>query len=267
MVLTRGSILVTTAAWLAASAACATAATDPDGKTYVLAAPPSALEVGCQGPCACPIVTLPTYGSFHLVKTGVDPLYTYYAVENYIASFNNGPGAVAITGSGQYKIGGEVALVQEMTLDLDIQGQPTEHFDSGLKPVGVPFPGIDVSCAVHGFTCYDSVLIVSAKPADPVGALAPPTVAGLQAVEPNPFAHQTRIAFALDRAGPAELRVLDLAGRRVRVLAPGQSFGQGPQAVTWDGRRDDGRVAAAGVYWVSLRWPGGADRRCIVKLD
>ena len=83
----------------------------------------------------------------------------------------------------------------------------------------------------------------------------------------NPFERQTSIVFHLDHPGGVDLVIIDLAGRRVRQLAAGQQAGPGPQAVTWEGRRDDGRVAPAGVYWVRLRWPGGADRRRIVKLD
>src|SRR5258708_4061934 len=90
-------------------------------------------------PCAATAsVSSPTFGSFSLVHTGRDPLFDYYAVVNYIASFNNGPGAVSIVGSGQYKIGGEFALTQELTLDLSIWGAPPVHFDSGLKPAGTP---------------------------------------------------------------------------------------------------------------------------------
>jgi hypothetical protein len=249
------------------AAPCVAAPVDSSGSYYALITPPSALEVGCQGPCACPIVTSPTYGSFLLVKTSRDPLFTYYAVERYIASFNNGPGAIAITGSGQYKIGGEFALTQQMTLDLDVQGQPTQHFDSGLVPVGAPFPQISVSCAVHGFHCFDSVLVVNAKPVGTAGGPLPRIVAGLEGVSPNPFRSGTRIAFALERPGTVDLTVVDLEGRRVRALTVGQPFGAGPQSVSWDGRRDDGRVAPAGVYWVRLRWPDGADRRRLVKLE
>jgi hypothetical protein len=249
------------AALLAANAPRARA----DSTLYALTTPPSSLQIGCQGPCECPVVTTPTYGSFQLVKTGNDPLYTYYDVVGYIASYNNGPGAVSITGSGHYKIGGEFALVDQMTLDLDIEGRPTQHFDSGLHPVRAAFPGIDVACAAHDFACYDTVLVVSAKPISTTDA--PPAVAvGLQAAWPNPFAQGLRITYALDRAGPVELRIVDLAGRHVRTLAASASATTGPQTVTWDGLRDDGRRAPAGVYWVLLRWADGVDRRRVVKL-
>lgn len=266
MVLVRNSALAALAAWLLGAAPFAASSADAAGTMYALITPPSTLEVGCQGPCACPISYQPTYGSFELVQTGFDPLYTYYAIKRYIASFNNGPGAVSIVGTGQYKIGGEFALVQQMTLDLEIEGRPAEHFDSGLKPVSAPFPQIKISCAVHGFFCLDSVLVVDAAPVETAG-VPPQTLAGLQTVRPNPFERGTSIYFTLDHPGLVDLTVIDLAGRRVRVLEAGRYVGTHPQVVSWEGHRDDGRVAPAGVYWVVLRWPGGVDRRRIVKLD
>jgi len=265
MILVRVSTIAALAAVLIGAAPCAATPPVPGGTIYVLETPPSSLVIGCQGPCACPLFSRPTYGSFTLLKTGFDPLYTYYNVENYIASYNNGPGAVSITGYGQYKIGGEFAVVQEMTLDLDIEGQGPVHFDSGQVPAGAPFPVIDVSCAIHGFYCYDTVLVVNAKPFDDAGVPSPR--AGLDEVRPNPFAHGTTISFTLDRPGRVDLTVVDLAGRRVRALASGQSLSAGQKSATWDGMRDDGRAAQAGVYWVLMRWPGGDDRRRIVKLD
>ena len=263
MVSPRASVLLALAAWLLGTAP----RVEAGSILYGLSTPQSSLQIGCQAPCECPILVRPTYGSFELVLTGSDPLYTYYDVLHYIASYNNGPGAVMITGSGHYKVGGEFALVQQMTLDLDIEGRPTGHFDSGLKPVGAPFPQIDISCAVHGFFCYDSVLTVAAQPVTVAGIPTPPGApVGLRAAMPNPFQGQISIAFALDRAGPVNLMIIDLEGRRVRMLSAGQHVETGPQGVTWDGRYDDGRVAPAGVYWVLLRWSGGFDRRRIVKL-
>jgi hypothetical protein len=261
------------AAWAAGAAAllssspCAAASADSIGTLYALITPPSALEVGCQGPCACPLITFPTYGSFRLVPISVGPLFNDYAVESYIASFNNGPGAIAITGSGHYQIGGEVAVMQQLTLDLDIEGQPTEHFDSGLVPVSARFPAIQISCAVHGFSCDDSVLIVDALPAATAGTSAPRSSLALEGASPNPFRQGTLIALTLPRAQRVSLTIVDLAGRRVRALLSSAYLEAGWQHLRWDGRRDDGRMASAGVYWIVLRGPDGADRRTIVKLD
>lgn len=229
--------------------------------TYALITPPSALEIGCEGPCLCAVEATPTYGSFDLVHTGSDPLFDYYDVQRYIASFNNGPGTVTVLGSGTYKIGGEVALTQEMTLDLEIEGRPVQHFDSGLVPVGTPFPGILVSCAAHGFACLDTVVRVSAKPVDVAGTPVGSRPAGRLAVWPNPFTSESRIAFTLADPGPAKLTIVDLAGRTVARLQPSAA-----RVVTWDGRRDDGRPAPAGVYWVRLVWSGGVDQRSLIKL-
>src|SRR5258705_1978587 len=101
-----------------------------------------------------------------------------------------------------------------------MEGRTIDHFDSGVKPIGSPFPKIDISCAVHGFYCYDSVLVVSAKPVGVTDVPPAPQVRiGLVAAWPNPFAQGIQISYTLDRPGPAELRIVDLAGRRVRGLA------------------------------------------------
>jgi flagellar hook assembly protein FlgD len=43
--------------------------------------------------------------------------------------------------------------------------------------------------------------------------------------------------------------IYDVAGQRVRTLHSG-TLGTGETSVRWDGRDDDGRKVAAGVYWV-----------------
>jgi hypothetical protein len=268
MVFMKACAIAAIAGWLLAAAPCTAAPADTVETLYALNTPNSVLEVGCQGPCACPLVSLPTYGSFVLMRTGVDPLFTHYAVKRFIASFNNGPGVVSIIGSGHYRIGGEFALVQELTLDLQIQGQPAVHFASGLSPVRAPFPQIDIACAVNDFFCFDSVLVVDAKPVDPLTVPgASPRAVGLVGVGPNPCFGSARIEFAIDRPGPVDLSILDCAGRHVRTLANGVFNGPGPRSLTWEGRRDDGRAAPAGVYWALMRWPDGVDRRRFVKLE
>jgi flagellar hook assembly protein FlgD len=48
-------------------------------------------------------------------------------------------------------------------------------------------------------------------------------------------------------AGPVELSVYDLAGRRIRTLTRG-ALAPGRHTFLWDGRTDGGRRLAAGVY-------------------
>jgi len=73
---------------------------------------------------------------------------------------------------------------------------------------------------------------------------------------PNPFNPSTRIGFALDAAGPVEVAVYDLGGRRVAVLADGM-FAAGEHSLIWDGRTGDGRSAPAGQYRCVLKTATG----------
>jgi hypothetical protein len=241
------------------------AAAPADSLSYALDTPPSQLESGCQGPCECAVVTEPTYGSFDLIRTGADATYTYYEMHRYIASFNNGPGAVSLIGTGTFKLDSGSGL-QEMTLDLDVWGQP-EHFDSGLVPISVPFPYIHAACAVHGFACMDSVIVVDGTPLEQVSTPPVADRVGIRALWPDPFERSTSIAFNLATPSPVDLRIIDAGGHVVRVLAAGSSFGAGERVLAWNGRTDDGRLAPAGVYWAELRWNGGSDKRRLVKLD
>lgn len=79
----------------------------------------------------------------------------------------------------------------------------------------------------------------------------------LGANHPNPFNPRTTIAFELPRRMPARLSVLDVAGRRVRVLRDGV-LEAGPHAVVWDGRDARGRPVTSGVYFYRLLADGTA---------
>ncbi len=58
------------------------------------------------------------------------------------------------------------------------------------------------------------------------------------------------VPFAVQLAGTAgdvEVKILDAAGKTVRTLSLG-SMPEGVNAITWDGKADDGSVAPAGTY-------------------
>ena len=82
---------------------------------------------------------------------------------------------------------------------------------------------------------------------------------------PNPFSSTTTIRFELPFAGRALVRVYDVAGRLVSVLADGE-FGPGRHEVVWDGRCAGGADAAAGVYFYSVECGGLEARQKTVLL-
>jgi hypothetical protein len=85
---------------------------------------------------------------------------------------------------------------------------------------------------------------------------------GLRAAVPNPFRTSTRIAFTMDRAGPARLDIYALSGRLVRTLLDAVPS-PGPHEIVWDGRDATGRAVAGGIYLVSLVTP---DFRSVQRL-
>ncbi|MBN2565213.1 MAG: hypothetical protein JXB46_05840 [Candidatus Eisenbacteria bacterium] len=82
---------------------------------------------------------------------------------------------------------------------------------------------------------------------------------------PNPFNPMTRIAFELPKSGDVDVVIYNVAGREVRKLHSGV-LAAGPHSLTWDGRTNDGSVAASGTYWYLLRTPDGQTSRSMVLL-
>jgi len=78
------------------------------------------------------------------------------------------------------------------------------------------------------------------------------TASSLAQNYPNPFNPATTIAFELAQADLVNLSVIDLSGRQVRRLVASQAYQSGSHSVTWNGRDDEGKVVAAGVYFYRL---------------
>lgn len=129
--------------------------------------PGSSFQEGCVAPCMCP-VRLPEVltGTFLLVPAGSDPLFTNYNLDeiSWTAFDSNGGIIHKITGQGTYKLGGEVALMQQLTLDLSIDGGSSQHFDSGQVAGGSEFPSLSISSVSHGTSCYKVSIDIKASP-------------------------------------------------------------------------------------------------------
>lgn len=209
---------------------------------------------GCDGPCACPFVFSGSLdGSFTFYRTSVDPLYTHYALLNIRWQYPvPGTGKIAnLTGHGTYDIGGEVAAMQRMQLDLVTDGVLAQHFDSGLVPVHAVFPAIDIDVRLAVNACVDSVVHVVAGPQGT--ASVPPDGPTMRlTTSPNPARTGTDVVLSLPGAETGDVTVLNVAGQSVAVLARG-AFPAGESRWHWDGRTSAGTDAGAGVFWVRAR--------------
>lgn len=79
---------------------------------------------------------------------------------------------------------------------------------------------------------------------------------------PTPASRQVSIDLALPSAGPVDVTVLDVSGRRVRTLLHGWRE-IGHHRIVWDGRDEQDRPVAPGVYFLVTRAEG---RRLVSRL-
>ncbi len=69
---------------------------------------------------------------------------------------------------------------------------------------------------------------------------------------PNPFNPITVIEYRVPQSGPVKLEIFNLLGQKVRTLVDAH-LTPGHYQVVWDGRDDQGRLVATGVYLYQLR--------------
>ncbi|MBM3318724.1 MAG: S8 family serine peptidase, partial [Candidatus Eisenbacteria bacterium] len=100
---------------------------------------------------------------------------------------------------------------------------------------------------VHGFVVDFSAAPEQRAP----GALR------LHPADPNPFLGATRLRYDLAAPGEVRLTLFDPAGRMVRALVSGRQQ-PGAHEARWDGRDDEARPVAPGVYLYRLQSGGAA---------
>lgn len=88
-------------------------------------------------------------------------------------------------------------------------------------------------------------------PVTSAGANPIPESYALDQNYPNPFNAGTVIRFALPEASKVRVSVYNVLGQTVKTLAD-QEMDAGYQSVSWDGRDDNGNVAASGVYFYRI---------------
>jgi hypothetical protein len=69
---------------------------------------------------------------------------------------------------------------------------------------------------------------------------------------PNPFNPITTIGFQVQKSGDVELTIFNSLGQSIRTLVD-ESREPGEYSVQWDGKDDNGRLLASGVYFYQLK--------------
>jgi len=82
---------------------------------------------------------------------------------------------------------------------------------------------------------------------------------------PNPFNNTTAIRFQLDRRGLVSLRVVDRSGRTVTQLLH-QVMDAGTHELSWNGRDQNNREIASGIYFYELSAGAQIARKTMVLL-
>lgn len=160
-------------ALLIAAVVCgACVSTHAQGVLYQLQAG-STLEIDyCLGPCACPphSISGPLAGTFTLTRVNQGPLFDNYTVTGaQWAAVMPQLGGVVVTGSGTYRIGGEVAVTQEVNLTLVVGDSPIAEphpYASGIVIIDPanPFPRIGITTQTDVIVCTQYTVHIVAAP-------------------------------------------------------------------------------------------------------
>jgi hypothetical protein len=82
---------------------------------------------------------------------------------------------------------------------------------------------------------------------------------------PDPASERSTIVFTLPRRGAVRLDVVDVTGRRRRVLAA-SSYEAGRHALEWDLSDERGGALGPGVYFLRMQAAGRVVTRHVVVL-
>jgi hypothetical protein len=105
-----------------------------------------------------------------------------------------------------------------------------------------------VDCGMDDFVIR-SLRTTTQAVEQPTGAV--PVSYALLPSQPNPFNPSTEIRYLLPKGEKVKLTVFDVTGRELKTLVD-EDVPAGSHAVSWDGKDDDGRAQASGVYFYRL---------------
>ena len=125
-------------------------------------------------------------------------------------------------------------------------------------------PGlVDYHCIPHCGLGMIGTIEVS----DVSGVPGTTSVSSLSAsVSPNPFSSGTEIHFSLAQEAPAKIEIFDASGRRTAFFGDVGSAA-GSYSHRWNGDREDGTKAPAGIYYALISANTDSQVVRLVKID
>jgi len=106
-------------------------------------------------------------------------------------------------------------------------------------------------------------IYISYKKGD--GESIKPLTTSLQANYPNPFNPQTTISFTLSKNMPVRIDIFNVRGQKVKTLV-NEILGLGRHQHIRNGRDDNNRIVASGVYFARLCTPDGSQVQKMMLL-
>ena len=167
--------------------------------------------------------------------------------------------------------GNEVDLLGERLVDLTVQEWQVVELPFERFTLKQPIRVVDFCGDLTGTFYLDDVRLVAARPSSPEPTAVVerttgiPLIFALQQNYPNPFNSNTAVRFSLPQQDRVGLTLYNLAGQQVATLATGTREA-GIHTIRWDGRDDDGRRLASGLYLYRLHAGDQVATRKLVLL-
>jgi subtilisin family serine protease len=182
--------------------------------------------------------------------TTTQVIYALFFAYDLINPYMSGDG----TSFSTPQVAGVAALIRSRWPSLTSQQVAQRIVDTGDTIT----PDLPIGVKLNAYQAVMGTLVDAPEP----GALA----LRFERIAPNPVISGTTIRFTVPQAGKVSLALYDVQGRRVRQLV-GDSRPAGAHAAQWDGRADDGKRLASGIYFARLESAGLAATERIVLFD
>jgi len=187
------------------------------------------------------------------------------------------PGDVVLSAGERFSLtpapGSGVDLLADGRFDMAAKAWQVVEIPLEQLHSGGPLESINLSGNFAGtFYLDDLMLVAQDPPPQPVTAVAEdgtgvlPAAAVLEQNYPNPFNGQTVIRYALPEGREVELKVYNMAGQRVAMLARGWQPA-GTHTITWGARDDRGGRLGSGVYVCQLHVAGQVAMRKLLLVE